>query len=77
MVTVAIVLAVLAVVLSIIAIVKSGKVVETKVTTKIEHAPVEHPFIYDEHQKTYMLNGGLFVSDFIVCPNTFSKKKEE
>ena len=66
---VAIIIAAVAVVLSIIAIVKSGKVVETKVTTKVEHAPVENPFMYDEQQKIYVLNGSLWVTDSIGCKN--------
>lgn len=68
----AIILAALAVVLSIIAIVKSGKVVETKVTTKIEHAPVKHPFIYDEQKKAYTLDGNFYATGSITC-----NKKEE
>jgi archaellin len=67
MVIVAIVLAAVAVVLSIIAIMKSGKVVETKVTTKIEHAPVEHPFIYDEERKAYTLDGNFYATGSITC----------
>ena len=69
---VAIIISAVAVVLSIIAIVKSGKVVETNVTTKIEKAPVEHPFTYDEQLKTYVLDGSLYVTGTIGCP----KKKE-
>lgn len=67
MVIVAIVLAAVAVALSIIALVKSGKVVETKVTTKIEHAPVEHPFIYDEQRESYTLDGKFYVTGSITC----------
>ena len=70
---VAIIISAVAVILSIIAIIKSGKVVETKVTTKVEHAPVEHPFTYDEQQKVYILQGSLYVTESIGCP----KKKEE
>ena len=46
---------------------KVEKVVETQQVVKIEKAPIEHPFIYDEKKKVYTLNGSLEVTGDICC----------
>lgn len=52
---------------------KRQKVVkETK--TIIEHAPINHPFIYNEKQNTYQLDGNLKVTGSVSC---MEMKKEE
>lgn len=46
---------------------KVEKVVETQQVVKIEKAPIEHPFIYDEKKKVYTLDGDLEVTGGICC----------
>jgi uncharacterized protein YpmB len=75
---VAIILSIIAMVASSVAIVISLKkqtVKVTKETTKVvEHAPAEHPFYYNEKEKTYQLDGNLKVTGAVSC---MEMKKEE
>lgn len=50
------------------------QVVKTEEVTTVVHAPVEHPFVYDEENKVYWLNGSLKVSGGVSCLNN---EKEE
>lgn len=68
--TIAIIIAIVAVVIAIIAIVvakKSKGFKEVVNKTLIEYGPVEHPFTYDEKEKTYRLNGNLKVDGSVVA----------
>ena len=63
---VAIILAALALIVAVVALIiamKNKREVITK--TEVRYAPVEHPFIYDEKLKTYVLNGCLYAKGFI------------
>lgn len=75
------VLAVAALVCSIIAIVtaakKKEKVVETQQVVKVEYAPVEHPFIYDEEKGAYTLNGDLEVTGGISALKAVKKRTKK
>lgn len=60
----------LALVIAIIAVVMAVKnkktvVKETTVKQEVIHAPVDHPFVYDEKAKAYRVNGSLYVTGFI------------
>lgn len=48
----------------VIAIKKSPakEVVTTEKVVRVEYAPVEHPFIYDEEENLYLLKGDLAVT---------------
>ena len=62
----AIILAALALIVAVVALIiamKNKREVITK--TEVRYAPVEHPFIYDEKLKTYVLNGCLYAKGFI------------
>lgn len=62
--SVALVTAIIAVVISL----KRQKVTERiveKETVKVEHAPVEHPFVYDEETGFYRLDGSLYATGSI------------
>lgn len=67
------ILSVIAVVNAVIALVIASKkqevveVVTKEKTVKVEHAPVEHPFTYDESKHAYTLNGDLEVTGGITC----------
>ena len=45
----------------VVAIRNKGK--EVVVETRIERAPVEHPFTYDEEKKAYYLDGELYAKN--------------
>lgn len=60
----------LALVIAIIAVVMAVKnkktvVKETTVKQEVIHAPIDHPFVYDEKAKAYRVNGSLYVTGFI------------
>lgn len=68
--TIAIIIAIVAVVIAIISIVvakKSKGFKEVVNKTLIEYGPVEHPFTYDEKEKTYRLNGNLKVDGSVAA----------
>jgi hypothetical protein len=44
---------------------KKTVVKETTVKQEVIHAPVDHPFVYDEKAKAYRVNGSLYVTGFI------------
>lgn len=44
---------------------KKTVVKETTVKREVIHAPVNHPFVYDEKAKAYRVNGSLYVTGFI------------
>ena len=57
---------------ALIVAVRKQKTVETVTCEKVVevvHAPVEHPFVYDEEVKSYKLDGSLYVSGFLSCLN--------
>lgn len=65
---VALVIAILAFIISVIALVIALKRKnQTTVVTKTEviHAPVDHPFVYDEKAKAYRVNGSLYATGFL------------
>ena len=67
---ISIIISSLALVIAIIAIVMAVKnkktvVKETTVKQEVIHAPVDHPFVYDEKAKAYRVNGSLYVTGFI------------
>lgn len=68
-------IAIIALAVAIAALVISLKrqrvIKETK--TVIEHAPTDHPFIYDAKRKTYTLDGSLKVTGSVSC----SERKED
>lgn len=79
---VAIILSMAAVVMGIVAIIiavrnKRETVREVVVKKEVVHAPVEHPFIYDEESGAYRLEGGLYVDGSITALSVENKKKEE
>lgn len=59
------ILAIIALVFSVIAVVvafvKGGKTTEVVKEQKVIYAPVEHPFTYNEKEKSYYLDGSLKV----------------
>lgn len=74
---VTVILATSALVVAVIALVISVKKSNVKViketNTVVEHAPTEHPFVYDEENNSYRLDGNLFVSGGISCLTTKSE----
>ena len=67
---ISIIISSLALVIAIVAVVmaiKNKKITVKEITVKQEviHAPVEHPFVYDEKAKAYRVNGSLYVTGFI------------
>ena len=67
---IAIILAAAALVIAAIALVfavRNKKTVEVVKETKIVHAPVEHPFIYNDKEKQYFLDGSLKCSGTLSC----------
>lgn len=72
---VAIILAALALIVAVVALIiamKNKREVITK--TEIKYSPVEHPFTYDSHIKSYFLDGNLFVKGFITSLLVEDKK---
>ena len=75
----AIIIAAAALVTAIIAVVislKKQKVTERiveKETVKVVHAPVEHPFIYDEETESYRLDGSLYVMGTLAALDKLNK----
>lgn len=70
--TVTFIISVVALIIGIVAIViavrkKNIKEVVTTTKTEVVHAPVEHPFVYDEKNEVYSLDGSLEVSGGITC----------
>lgn len=63
----ALVIAIVAVVMAI----KNKKITVKEITVKQEviHAPVDHPFVYDEKAKAYRVNGSLYATGFISALN--------
>ena len=61
----ALVIAIVAVVMAI----KNKKITVKEITVKQEviHAPVDHPFVYDEKAKAYRVNGSLYVTGFLAA----------
>jgi hypothetical protein len=64
----------LALVIAIVAVVMAVKnkktvVKETTVKQEVIHAPVDHPFVYDEKAKAYRVNGSLYATGFISALN--------
>ena len=53
---VALIIAILAFIISVIALVIA-----------MIHAPVDHPFVYDEKAKAYCVNGSLYVTGFLAA----------
>jgi hypothetical protein len=67
---ISIIISSLALVIAIVAVVTAVKnkktvVKETTVKQEVIHAPVDHPFVYDEKAKAYRVNGSLYVTGFI------------
>jgi hypothetical protein len=60
-------LALVIAIISVVMAVKNKKTVvkETTVKQEVIHAPVDHPFVYDEKAKAYRVNGSLYVTGFI------------
>lgn len=52
------------------------EVVKTNEVVKIEHAPVEHPFTYNEKDNVYTLDGNFKAEGGIIAMG-ITKKKEE
>jgi hypothetical protein len=42
---------------------------EITVKQEVIHAPVDHPFVYDEKAKAYRVNGSLYATGFIAALN--------
>lgn len=63
----ALVIAIVAVVMAI----KNKKITVKEITVKqdVIHAPVDHPFVYDERAKAYRVNGSLYATGFISALN--------
>lgn len=71
---ISIIISSLALVIAIIAVVmaiKNKKITVREITVKQEviHAPVDHPFVYDEKAKAYRVNGSLYATGFIDALN--------
>lgn len=71
---ISIIISSLALVIAIIAVVMAVKnkktvVKETTVKQEVIHAPVDHPFVYDEKVQAYRVNGSLYVTGFISALN--------
>jgi hypothetical protein len=74
MIVVALIISVVALVLAIMAYAKALKnksvtIKEVVKEVKVEHAPIEHPFTYDEKYKCYRLIGSLEVDGSLSCLN--------
>lgn len=65
----AIIISMVALTVAVIALVIATKRQTLKVIkeTKVEHAPVDHPFIYNETSKVYVLHGDLKVDGEVSC----------
>lgn len=63
----ALVIAIVAVVMAI----KNKKITVKEITVKQEviHAPVDHPFVYDEKAKAYRVDGSLYATGFVCALN--------
>jgi hypothetical protein len=64
----------LALVIAIVAVVMAVKnkktvVKETTVKQEVIHAPVDHPFVYDEKAKAYRVEGSLYATGFVSALN--------
>jgi hypothetical protein len=64
----------LALVIAIVAVVMAVKnkktvVKETTVKQEVIHAPVDHPFVYDEKAKAYRVDGSLYATGFVSALN--------
>ena len=76
---VAIIIASAALVTAIIAVVismKRQKVTERiveKETVKVVHAPVEHPFVYEEETESYRLDGSLYATGTLAAMDKQNK----
>lgn len=71
---ISIIISSLALVIAIVAVVmaiKNKKITVKEITVKQEviHAPVDHPFVYDEKAKAYRVNGSLYATGFISALN--------
>lgn len=71
---ISIIISSLALVIAIVAVVMAVKnkktvVKETTVKQEVIHAPVDHPFVYDEKAKAYRVNGSLYATGFISALN--------
>lgn len=71
---ISIIISSLALVIAIVAVVmaiKNKKITVKEITVKQEviHAPVDHPFVYDEKAKAYRVNGSLYTTGFIAALN--------
>lgn len=65
--TVTLIISLIALICGIVAVIRSGKVKEVKTEQTIIHAPIEHPFIYDEKDECYWLKGSLHVDGEVSC----------
>lgn len=77
MIVVALIISVVALVLAIMTYAKALKnksvtIKEVVKEVKVEHAPIEHPFTYDEKTDCYTLDGNIKVTGF-ACLKTNSK----
>lgn len=71
---ISIIISSLALVIAIIAVVMAVKnkktvVKETTVKQEVIHAPVDHPFVYDEKAKAYRVDGSLYATGFVCALN--------
>ena len=71
---ISIIISSLALVIAIVAVVmaiKNKKITVKEITVRQEviHAPVDHPFVYDEKAKAYRVNGSLYATGFISALN--------
>ena len=71
---ISIIISSLALVIAIVAVVmaiKNKKITVKEITVKqdVIHAPVDHPFVYDERAKAYRVNGSLYATGFISALN--------
>ena len=79
---IALILSSVAVVLGIVAVVMAARnkretVREVVVRQEVVHAPVEHPFTYDEETRAYRLDGSLYAEGFISALDAKNKNMEE
>lgn len=78
---IALIISIIALVFAVIAFTKALKnknitVKEIVKEVKIEKAPVEHPFIYDNKKMSYTLNGNLEVTGSVTCLKKGEYKNE-
>lgn len=79
MITILIILTVISLAVGVTALVialkkqSSKEIVKTEKVVRVEHAPVEHPFVYDENKKTYILDGNFYVTGSVSALNVFDK----